>query len=118
MELISKVFLKAAYHDPNPVVILEHKGLYWSKVKGTDTARRKLPAKDYILPLGIGNMVQEASVGSAENKVLVVTYGMGVHWALNLQSDIVNQVGILDLRTLYPLDENLIIPNQRNITGL
>ncbi|MFZ1562416.1 MAG: thiamine pyrophosphate-dependent enzyme [Saprospiraceae bacterium] len=103
-----KGLFKAAYHDPNPVVILEHKGLYWSKVKGTDTARRKLPAKDYILPLGIGNMVQEASVGSAENKVLVVTYGMGVHWALNLQSDIVNQVGILDLRTLYPLDENLI----------
>ena len=103
-----KGLFKAAYHDPNPVVILEHKGLYWSKVKDTDTARRKLPAKDYILPLGIGNMVQEASVGSAENKVLVVTYGMGVHWALNLQSDIVNQVGILDLRTLYPLDENLI----------
>ena len=103
-----KGLFKAAYHDPNPVVILEHKGLYWSKVKGTDTARRKLPAKDYILPLGIGNMVQEASVGSAENKVLVVTYGMGVHWALNLQSDIVTQVGILDLRTLYPLDENLI----------
>jgi len=103
-----KGLFKAAYHDSNPVVILEHKGLYWSKVKGTDTARRKLPAKDYILPLGIGNMVQEASVGSTENKVLVVTYGMGVHWALNLQSDIVTQVGILDLRTLYPLDENLI----------
>ncbi len=103
-----KGLFKAAYYDPNPVIILEHKGLYWSKVKGTDTAKRKLPAKDYILPLGIGNMVQEASVGSAENKVLVVTYGMGVHWALNLQNDIVSQVGILDLRTLYPLDENLI----------
>lgn len=103
-----KGLFKAAYYDPNPVIILEHKGLYWSKVKGTDTAKRKLPAKDYILPFGIGNMVQEASVGSAENKVLVVTYGMGVHWALNLQNDIVSQVGILDLRTLYPLDENLI----------
>lgn len=103
-----KGLFKAAYYDPNPVIILEHKGLYWSKVKGTDTAKRKLPAKDYILPLGIGNMVQEASVGSAENKVLVVTYGMGVHWALNLQNDIVSQVGILDLRTLYPLDEKLI----------
>jgi len=103
-----KGLFKAAYYDPNPVIILEHKGLYWSKVKGTDTAKRKLPAKDYILPFGIGNMVQEASVGSAENKVLVVTYGMGVHWALNLQNDIVSQVGILDLRTLYPLDEKLI----------
>ena len=113
-----KGLFKAAYHDPNPVVILEHKGLYWSKVKGTDTARRKLPAKDYILPLGIGNMVQEASVGSAENKVLVVTYGMGVHWALNLQSDIVNQVGILDLRTLYPLDENLIYTKSKEYNRL
>jgi len=103
-----KGLFKAAYHDPNPVIILEHKGLYWSKVKGTDTAKRKLPAKDYILPLGIGNMVQEANVSYDENKVLVVTYGMGVHWALNLQSDVGGKVGILDLRTLYPLDENLI----------
>jgi 2-oxoisovalerate dehydrogenase E1 component len=103
-----KGLFKAAYHDPNPVVILEHKGLYWSKVKGTDTAKRKLPAKDYILPLGIGNMVQEAYVGSNENKVLVITYGMGVHWALNLPGDIADKVGILDLRTLYPLDEKLI----------
>jgi 2-oxoisovalerate dehydrogenase E1 component len=90
------------------VIILEHKGLYWSKVKGTDTAKRKLPAKDYILPLGIGKMVQEASVRSNENKVLVITYGMGVHWALNLPADISDKVGILDLRTLYPLDEKLI----------
>ena len=44
--------LKAAYHDPNPVVFLEHKGLYWSKVKGTDAARTIEPAEDYILPLG------------------------------------------------------------------
>jgi len=113
-----KGLFKAAYYDPNPVIILEHKGLYWSKVKGTDTAKRKLPAKDYILPLGIGNMVQEASVGSAENKVLVVTYGMGVHWALNLQSDIVNQVGILDLRTLYPLDENLIYSKSKEYSRI
>lgn len=113
-----KGLFKAAYYDPNPVIILEHKGLYWSKVKGTDTAKRKLPAKDYILPLGIGNMVQEASVGSAENKVLVVTYGMGVHWALNLQNDIVNQVGILDLRTLYPLDENLIYSKSKEYSRI
>jgi len=103
-----KGLLKAAYYDPNPVVILEHKGLYWSKVKGTDTARRRVPAKDYILPLGIGDMVQEATCDNHENKVLVVTYGMGVHWALNVDSELKESVGILDLRTLYPLDEALI----------
>jgi len=103
-----KGLFKAAYYDPNPVIILEHKGLYWSKVKGTDTAKRKLPAKDYILPLGIANMIQEAIVNSNENKVLIVTYGMGVHWALNLSDDIVDKVGILDIRTLFPLDEKLI----------
>jgi len=103
-----KGLIKAAYYDPNPVIILEHKGLYWSKVKGTDTARRRVPAKDYILPLGIGNMVQEATCDKKENKVLIVSYGMGVHWSLNVDSDLANRVGILDLRTLYPLDEALI----------
>jgi len=103
-----KGLIKAAYYDPNPVVILEHKGLYWSKVKGTETAKRKLPAKDYILPLGLGNMVQESNVNSKEKRVLVVTYGMGVHWALNMSQEIADKVGILDLRTLYPLDDVLI----------
>ncbi len=103
-----KGLIKAAYYDPNPVVILEHKGLYWSKVKGTDSARRRVPAKDYILPLGVGNMVQEAINDFKESKVLIVTYGMGVHWALNVDTDLTDKVGILDLRTLYPLDEELI----------
>jgi 2-oxoisovalerate dehydrogenase E1 component len=103
-----KGLMKAAYYDPNPVVILEHKGLYWSKVKGTETAKRKLPSKEYILPLGIGLMVQEAIEETVISKVLIVTYGMGVHWALNIDSDLANRVGILDLRTLYPLDEDLI----------
>lgn len=104
-----KGLIKAAYHDPNPVVILEHKGLYWSKVKGTESAKRVLPDKDYILPLGIGHMTQEASCSDKESKVLIVTYGMGVHWALNIDASLQSRVGILDLRTLYPLDEALII---------
>lgn len=108
-----KGLMKAAYYDPNPVVILEHKGLYWSKVPGTETARRKLPSKDYILPLGIGNMVQEATVDDNENKVLVVTYGMGVHWALNADAGLRDKVGILDLRTIYPLDEALIFEKSK-----
>ena len=101
-----KGLIKAAYYDPNPVVMLEHKGLYWSKVKGTETARRKLPSRDYILPLGIGNMVQEAS--NKHNRVLVVSYGMGVHWALHAALAFPGQVGILDLRSIFPLDEQLI----------
>ncbi|MBL0099196.1 MAG: tungsten formylmethanofuran dehydrogenase [Saprospiraceae bacterium] len=102
-----KGLLKAAYHDPNPVVVLEHKGLYWSKVKGTETARRKLPSKDYILPLGVGLMVSESEVTELP-KVLIVTYGMGVHWSLHIDTDIKDRVGILDLRSLYPLDETLL----------
>lgn len=102
-----KGLLKAAYYDPNPVVILEHKGLYWSKVKGTETAKRVLPSRDYILPLGKADMTQEAPEKQI-NKVLIVTYGMGVHWALNASRENMEQVGILDLRTLYPLDTDLI----------
>jgi 2-oxoisovalerate dehydrogenase E1 component len=100
-----KGLIKAAYYDPNPVVILEHKGLYWSKIKGTETAKRKLPSEDYILPLGKANMVQEAS---NKKKILIVTYGMGVFWALNMDDKLRENVGILDLRSLYPLDTEMI----------
>jgi 2-oxoisovalerate dehydrogenase E1 component len=103
-----KGLIKAAYYDPNPVVILEHKGLYWSKVPGTDYAKSPVPAKDYILPLGKAAMVQDSNTSPDANKVLIVCYGMGVHWALNIDEDIRHQVGILDLRTLYPLDEEMI----------
>ncbi len=102
-----KGLMKAAYHDPNPVVMLEHKGLYWSKVKGTSAAKCKMPDKDYILPFGIGRMVKEKSTTEILS-VLVVTYGMGVHWAENAANQFEGKVGVLDLRTLYPLDEDLI----------
>src|SRR5690606_24230287 len=107
-----KGLMKAAYYDPNPVIMLEHKGLYWSKVKGTETAKRILPDKDYILPLGVACMTKEADEGLA-NKVLVVTYGMGVHWALNAAKSFPGAVGILDVRTLYPLDENMIFSTSK-----
>jgi len=105
-----KGLMKAAYYDPNPCVMLEHKGLYWSKVKGTDAARTIIPDEDYILPFGKGNMVLEASEAnkSTGENVLVIAYGMGVHWALNAANGLENKIGILDLRTLYPLDEELI----------
>jgi len=103
-----KGLLKAAYYDPNPVVILEHKGLYWSKVKGTDAARVFEPGEDYILPFGKANSVQEIWEQESQETISVITYGMGVHWALNASEKIKNQVEIIDLRTLYPLDEEAI----------
>ncbi|MFZ4435882.1 MAG: alpha-ketoacid dehydrogenase subunit alpha/beta [Flavobacterium psychrophilum] len=103
-----KGLLKAAYYDPNPVVFLEHKGLYWSKVKGTDAARVNEPAEDYILPFGKANIVQEIWEQETEETISVITYGMGVHWALNASANFKNQVEIIDLRTLYPLDEAAI----------
>ncbi len=103
-----KGLMKAAYYDPNPVVILEHKGLYWSKVKGTDFARVNEPSEDYILPFGKANIIQEIWEQETAETITIITYGMGVHWALNASADIKNQVEIIDLRTLYPLDEEAI----------
>ncbi len=104
-----KGLLKAAYYDPNPVVILEHKGLYWSKVKGTDAARINEPSEDYILPFGQANTVQEIWPQDEQETISVITYGMGVHWALNASADMKAQVEIIDLRTLFPLDEESIL---------
>ncbi|MCG8329523.1 MAG: thiamine pyrophosphate-dependent enzyme [Chitinophagales bacterium] len=105
-----KGLLKAAYYDPNPVVILEHKGLYWSKVKGTEAARTILPDEDYIIPFGKSRLALEADPEKidAGTSIAVVTYGMGVHWALNAAKDLEGRVEVIDLRTLYPLDEEAI----------
>jgi 2-oxoisovalerate dehydrogenase E1 component len=103
-----KGLLKAAWHDPNPCVIFEHKGLYWSKVPGTEAARTVEPDRDYILPFGKSRMALQAS-DTAENQCVIVTYGMGVHWSLNAAKAFEGQVSILDLRTLWPLDEEAII---------
>ena len=104
-----KGLLKAAYDDPNPVVFLEHKGLYWSKVKGTDAARVNEPSDDYVLPFGKANVVQEIWKQDEDETISVITYGMGVHWALNASAAMKEKVEIVDLRTLYPLDEEAII---------
>jgi len=105
-----KGLMKAAFADPNPVVMLEHKGLYWSKVPGTEDAKMPEPSKDYYLPLGKAALVQEAEE-SKMNKgesVVVITYGMGVYWAKTASRQFSDQVEIVDLRTLFPLDEKLI----------
>jgi 2-oxoisovalerate dehydrogenase E1 component len=108
-----KGLMKAAYYDPNPVVILEHKGLYWSKVKGTDEARTFEPADDYLLPLGKANVVQEIEQQNQRETLSVITYGMGVHWALNATKHLKDKVEIIDLRTLFPLDEEAIFKSVR-----
>lgn len=101
-----KGLLKASFYDPNPVVMLEHKGLYWSKVPGTNFAKTFEPDEDYVVPLGKAHKVQEATqekISSGESAV-VITYGMGVHWALNASSNLKDAIEILDLRTLNPID--------------
>ncbi|MEO0628926.1 MAG: transketolase C-terminal domain-containing protein, partial [Bacteroidota bacterium] len=97
----------------NPVVIFEHKGLYWSKVPGTDFAKTNEPDQDYILPFGQANIVQAIEESDELPTLTIVTYGMGVHWALNASKELRNQVEIVDLRTLYPLDEETIFQSVR-----
>lgn len=100
-----KGLLKSAYYDPNPVVMLEHKGLYWSKVKGTEDARTIEPSDDYVIPFGSARTVLEST---AEKAVAVITYGMGVYWAKSAAAQFPGQVEIVDLRTLSPVDEKAI----------
>ena len=71
-----KGIMKAAYYDPNPVVILEHKGLYWGKIKGTEETKTIEPDKNYILPLGKANILLNASKKMIENgnSICIITY--------------------------------------------
>ncbi len=105
-----KGLMKAAYYDPNPVVIFEHKGLYWSKVKGTDAAKTILPDEDYILPFGQAKSVLQAEQKNIDKgeSLVVIAYGMGVHWALNAAKNYQGKIEIIDLCTLNPLDETTI----------
>lgn len=105
-----KGLLKAAFLDPNPVVMLEHKGLYWSKVPGTEEAKTVEPSRDYIIPLGKGNIVLAADEDCVDEgeSCCVITYGMGVYWAKAAAKNFPGRVDVIDLRTLFPLDEELV----------
>ena len=105
-----KGLFKAAFYDPNPVVMLEHKGLYWSKVPGSKEARTIEPDSEYIIPLGKGRIYQASSQEELDkgNTCVIITYGMGVHWAKNASANFPGSVEIVDLRTLEPLDWELI----------
>lgn len=103
-----KGLIKAAYYDPNPVVLLEHKGLYWSKIPGTEGAMSIEPDEDYVVPFGKARTVLEADSGKIEagESCAVITYGRGVYWTLEAAKDFEGQIGIIDLRTLNPLDHD------------
>ncbi len=105
-----KGLMKASFLDPNPVVLLEHKGLYWSKVPGTLEAKTIEPDSDYIIPLGKASVVQQASEEEVAKgaSAVVITYGMGVYWAKEASKEFPGRIEILDLRTLNPIDWDTI----------
>jgi 2-oxoisovalerate dehydrogenase E1 component len=105
-----KGLMKAAFYDPNPVVILEHKGLYWSKIPGTEGAMSIEPSEDYRVPIGKARCVQHAEDLAVTNghTCVIITYGRGVYWAIEASKNIKERVEILDLRSLNPLDETAI----------
>ncbi len=92
----AKGLLLTAFEDPNPVMFFEHKALYRS-------LRGPVPGGYYTLPFGKASVVKEGS------DITVVTYGMGVHWALDASarhSDF--SIEVIDLRTLVPLDTETV----------
>ena len=108
--------MKAAFLDPNPVVMLEHKGLYWCKVDGTKESKTPEPGSDYVLPLGKAAVVLKAETDKifAGETCCIITYGMGVYWAKAAAAHFPGQVEIVDLRSLFPLDEQLIFASVKN----
>jgi 2-oxoisovalerate dehydrogenase E1 component len=92
----AKGLLTAAIEDPNPVLFFEHKGLYRS-VSGP------LPSAYYSLPLGKAAVLKEGS------KATIITYGMGVIWAKEVVEAMGEAIEIIDLRTLWPLDEDTLL---------
>lgn len=91
----AKGMLLAAFEDPNPILFFEHKGLYRS-IKG------EVPEGYYTTEIGKATTVKTGS------QAVIITYGMGVHWAKKLVDAKALDVEILDLRTLLPLDYEAI----------
>lgn len=105
-----KGLMKASFLDPNPVVLLEHKGLYWSKVPGTAEAKTPEPDADYVIPLGKARLALQANPEKIDRgeACVVITYGMGVYWSLAAAQSFSGRVTVVDLRTLNPLDWELL----------
>jgi len=92
----AKGLLAASIEDPNPVLFFEHKGLYRS-VTGP------LPTEYYTLPLGKAAILREGTAAT------LITYGMGVIWAKEVVKELGEAIEIIDLRTLWPLDEETLL---------
>ena len=92
----AKGLLNISIDDPNPVMFFEHKNLY-------RTVSEEIPDSRYVLELGKGKI---RNIGS---KVSIVTYGLGVHWALDLLNEYSkNDLEIIDLNTLIPWDKEMV----------
>ncbi|MBI2723225.1 MAG: dehydrogenase E1 component subunit alpha/beta [Bacteroidetes bacterium] len=88
----AKGLLLASFEDPNPVMFFEHKGLYRS-------ISEDVADEYYTIPFGKARLVKEG------NELTIVTYGLGVHWALEaLKENADLKADLIDLRTLAPLD--------------
>jgi len=99
----AKGLLLAAFQDGNPVLYLEHKQLYRS-------AKGKVPAGSYTVPLGKAAVVRQG------DDVTVVTYGVGVAWALEAAARLGDEgfsVEVVDLRTLLPWDREAVVASVR-----
>jgi 2-oxoisovalerate dehydrogenase E1 component len=98
----AKGLLNAAFNDPNPIMFFEHKALYRS-VTGD------VPDDYYTIEIGKANLVKQGS------QVSIITYGYGVHWALEvLAAHPEISADVLDLRTLLPFDKEAIINSVKN----
>ena len=102
-----KGLLKAAFYDPNPVVVLEHKGLYWSKIPGTEAAKCTEPDRAYRVPIGRGSMVRTVPESDTP-QCTIIAYGRGVYWAEEASKGLEASTEILDLRSIHPVDFDLI----------
>lgn len=91
----AKGLLLAAFEDPNPVMFFEHKALYRS-------ISESIPDEYYTVEIGKAKSVRSGST------LTVITYGMGVHWALKVCEEEGIDAEILDLRSLLPLDYDAI----------
>jgi pyruvate/2-oxoglutarate/acetoin dehydrogenase E1 component len=96
----AKGLLVSAIRDPNPVCFLEHKGLY-RHVKG------EVPEGEHTTPLGEARVVREGE------EVTVIAYGSAVHLALRAAEELDEDIEVLDLRTLCPLDKDAILASAR-----
>ena len=100
----AKGLLISSINDPNPVMFFEHKALYRS-------ISEEVPENDYTINIG------EANLLSSGNDISIITYGMGVHWALEVIKEMTEiSFDLIDLRTLIPLDKDMVFKSA-NKTG-